>query len=124
MTEREDLEAQLAVMVDDDARARRAAPLAFVCEVIAMLRDTPIDGFLKFWRAQVRSFPWWADDALACFELVLAAPPPDLRGRIFDACGFVLNHVTPTEVTPYSQDDMVAWLADLLAKMRAVHVDA
>jgi hypothetical protein len=108
-------------MVDEDSRARRAAPLAFVCEVLELLRDSDVEGFLKVWRTKATYYRWYADDALFCFDKVLADPPADLIERIREDAGFVLNHVEPSKITPYSHDEVVAWLRDLVVKMRAVY---
>jgi hypothetical protein len=118
---RESMHGEVEAIIAVDSRARRAAPLDFVAEVLELLRDTEVEGFLKFWRSRVVSYPWYADDFLACVELVLAAPPADLRERLRERTGFVLNHVEPTRVTPYSNADVVAWLRDLTARMRAVY---
>ncbi len=108
-------------MVDEDSRARRADPLKFVCEVIEILRDSELEGFLKVWRTKATHYRWYADDALYCFDRVLAAPPPDLIDRIRADAGFVLNHVEPTRITPYTHDEVVAWLRELAAKMRVIY---
>ena len=41
--------------------------------------------------------------------------------RMFAKAGFVLNHVSPTEVRPYSNDEMIAWLRDLYRQLRAIY---
>ena len=107
--------------VDEDARARRADPLKFLCEVIEPLRDSDVDGFLKIWRTKATYYRWYADDAMYCLDRVLADPPADLIERIREGTGFVLNHVTPSAVTPYSHAEVVAWLRDLGDKMRAIY---
>ena len=108
-------------MLDDDARARRADPLKFVCEVIEPLRDSEVEGFLKIWRTKATHYRWYADDAMYCLDRVVAEPPPDLIDRIREGTGFVLNHVTPDKVTPYTHAEVVAWLRDLATKMRAIY---
>ena len=108
-------------MLDDDARARRADPLKFVCEVIEPLRDSEVEGFLKIWRTKATHYRWYADDAMYCLDRVIAEPPPDLIDRIREGTGFVLNHVTPAKVTPYTHAEVVAWLRDLATKMRAIY---
>jgi hypothetical protein len=108
-------------LIAEDSRARRAAPLEFVGEVLEVLRDSDLEGFSTFWRSRVTAYRWYADDALECLDRVLAAPPPDLRERLQALTGFALNHAGPTQVTPYSHEDVVAWLRDLAARMRAVY---
>jgi hypothetical protein len=120
-SEREAMERAVEALIDEDSKARRAAPLEFVGEVLELLRDSELEGFLKFWRSQVASYRWYADDALACLDLVLATPPPDLRERLQARTGFVLNHVSPTRVTPYSNADVIDRVRDLKTRMRAVY---
>lgn len=108
-------------MIDDDSRARRAEPLKFLCEVIEPLRDSDVEGLLKIWRTKATFYRWYADDAMYCFDRVLANPPADLIDRIREGTGFVLNHVEFAKVTPYAHDEVVAWLKELRDKMRAIY---
>lgn len=107
-------------MVDEDSRARRADPLAFFAEVIALLSNNTVEGFLTIWRTKATYYRWFADDGLYCFDAVVAHPPPDLIERLRTHAGITLNHVSPTEVRPYSHDEVVAWLRELTAQMRAI----
>lgn len=112
---------ELEEAVDADSRERRAEPLKFVCEVLEPLRDSELETLLKMFRIKATHYRWYADDALFCLQRVLAAPPANLRESIRQGTGFVLNHVTPTEITPYSQADMVAWLRDIYDKLRVIY---
>lgn len=112
---------ELAEEIDEDSRARRAAPLEFFCEVMQLMQNNDVDSFLAIWRTKALHYRWFANDALYCFDKVLAEPPPDLIDRLFKCGGFVLNHVTPSKITPYSHDEAVAWVRDLASKMRQIH---
>ena len=107
--------------MSDSASGDLPAALELIGATLEMLRDTDEAGFLKFWRTRVVSYRGVADEMLACLALVLAAPPADLREQLYARVGFVLNHVEPTRITPYSNDDVIVWLRALDEKLRAIY---
>ena len=108
-------------IVDEESRARRADPLTFVANTVEILRDSDVATLLAQFHRKAQHYRAEADDTLCCFAQVLAAPPADLRDQLQAKAGFVLNHVTPTEVRPYSNDEMIAWLDDIYRQLRAVY---
>ena len=108
-------------IVEDDARARRADPVAFVAEVVEPMRDSEEAGFLEIWRTKATGYRWYADDAMVCFDKVIADPPPDLVERLRAGTGFSLYHTDPNNRAPYTHDDVVAWLRNLREKMRVIY---
>jgi hypothetical protein len=112
---------QIDDIVDEESRARRADPLTFVASTVEILRDSEVATLLGQFRMKAEHFRAEADDTIYCFEQLLAAPPADLRDQLFAKAGFVLNHVSPTEVRPYSNDEMIAWLRDLYRQLRAIY---
>jgi len=112
---------QVEEVVDEDSRARRADPLAFVCEVVEPMRDSEEEGFLKIWRTKATYYRWYADDAMYCIDRVLAAPPADLVERLRTGTGFSLHHTEPMNRDAYTHDEVVAWLRNLRDKMRVVY---
>jgi hypothetical protein len=112
---------QMEEIVDEESKARRADPLTFVANTVEILRDSDVATLLGQFRMKAQHFRAEADDTIFCFERVLAAPPADLRDKIFATAGFVLNHVTPEEVRPYSNDEMIAWLRDIYDKLHAIY---
>jgi hypothetical protein len=116
----EEWQEQLDEVIDEDSRARRADPLAFVAEVVEPMRDSEEEGFLKIWRSKATHYRWYADDAMYCFDKVIAAPPADLVERLRTATGFSLYH-TDASRAPYTHEDVVAWLSNLRDKMRGIY---
>ncbi|HEX6838102.1 MAG TPA: hypothetical protein VF334_16100 [Polyangia bacterium] len=108
--------------LDDDARARRAEPERCFYEVLReFMTNNDVPGFLALWRGRCQSFRLLADDVMYCFDRVVDHPPADLIEEYKKATGYVLNHVTPTKITPYSYDDYVKYVADLRDQMRAIY---
>lgn len=108
--------------LDDEARARRAEPARCVYEVLnEFMTNNDVPGFLALWRSRSKSFRLLADDVMYCFDRVADDPPPDLIEKYKEATGYVLNHVTPTKITPYSHDEYVKYLRDLRDQMRAIY---
>lgn len=121
MTDDFDEEA-VARQIDDDARARRADPLAFFCEIIdTFLRENDVESFLTIWRSRAVDYRAFADDALLCFERIAADPPANLAELLFESGGFKLFHIEPARVAAYTPDEVVGWLRALVARMRAIH---
>jgi hypothetical protein len=112
---------KLDEVIDEDSRARRSDPLAFVAEVVEPMRDSEEEGFLEIWRSKATHYRWYADDAMYCFDKVIADPPPDLVERLRAATGFSLYHTDPNNRAPYTHDDVVAWLRNLRDKMRSIY---
>jgi hypothetical protein len=112
---------KLDEVIDEDSRARRSDPLTFVAEVVEPLRDSEEDGFLEIWRSKSTHYRWYADDAMYCFDRVIAEPPHDLVERLRARTGFSLNHVERGSCAPYTHDDVVAWLRNLRDKMRVIY---
>ncbi len=108
-------------VIDEESRARRADPLKFFCEALELLRNTPPESFLKIFRARATNARGEADDMMYCFEQVAANPPANLAELLFQYAGFKLFHIEPSSVTPYSYEEVAAWLRDLTAKMRAIY---
>ena len=108
--------------LDDESRARRAEPARCFYEVLnELMTNNDVDGFLALWRSRCRSFRALADDVMFCFDRVADDPPRDLIEKYKEATGYVLNHVEPTKITPYSYDDYVKYVRDLRDQMRAVY---
>lgn len=108
--------------LDDESRALRAAPADCVYSTLnEHMYNNDVPGFLALWRGRCGSFPRLADDVMYCFDRVLEDPPRDLIEKYKEATGYVLNHVTPTKITPYSYDEYVAYLRDLRDQMRAIY---
>lgn len=93
--------------------------LTFVANTVEILRESDVATLWAQFRMEAQHFRAEADDTLHCFARVLAAPPADLREQLQAKAGFVLKDVTPTEVRPYSHDEVIASLDDTYRQLRA-----
>ena len=107
--------------LSDEMRERRANPeRAFYEYLSAYMKMNDEPGFLILWRKDCRDRDY-AADILYCFDWVIEHPPADLIEKYKEATGYVLNHVTPAKITPYSFDDYVAYFRSLRDQMRAIY---
>jgi hypothetical protein len=83
-----------------------------------LFADNSWEDTLKLWRTFVANGGTYADDALACLDAIVARPPPDLAERLRRDGWIALHHDDEVE-TPYTHDELVAWLRARTAELRA-----
>jgi hypothetical protein len=108
------------VELSDESRALRADPEGAFYDYLkfAMTRNDE-HGFLILWRNQCRNHSH-AADLMYCFDQVVENPPADLIEKYQEVTGYVMNHITPAQITKFSFDEYVAWFRALRDQMRAV----
>ena len=84
------------------------------------MTNNDVPGFLALWRSRCLHYRASAEEVMASFDRVAEHPPLDLIDHYKEATGYVLNHVTPVKITPYSYHDYVAYFRELRDQMRAV----
>lgn len=116
MPEANELGWRILHAIEEAHEWREQNPEAFFAKLCDDLwRDTAEDEWLSVFETRVQNVPWWASDALACVEKVVAKLPdwaaPTLE-KVAD-----LWFESPAEETP---KPYLAWLAERAAEMRSV----
>ena len=115
---------ELLQSIREDSRLRRQAPLAFVLEFLeAVWLDNTYAEALEQWQVKVDEFPWYADDVLACLDLVIAHPPDDLAGLVREHGGIYLFGRDPEsgEERPGNAQAYWQWLRDTRAELGRIY---
>ena len=105
--------------VSRDTEARKAAPLAFAFEALEDLfryEDDKERGHVR-WQRKMELAIWWADDAIQCLELVMAAPPPNL-GELLREHGISIWVQGPDGETIGDAQAHAAWVCDTTRRLR------
>ncbi len=104
--------------------ARRADPVAFFEAAMTELWEGGReDDMLERWKSRLAEDPWYTSDLLYAIDAVAEDPPEDLIARLARA-GVRLFHYGLTEVTPFTFDEVVAWVVAQAERLRAVGDDA
>ena len=100
--------------------ARRADPVAFFEAAMTELWEGGREeDMLQRWQRRLTEDPWYTSDLLYAMDAVADAPPEDLIARL-ERAGVRLFHYGFTEVTPYTFEEAVAWVAAQAERLRAV----
>ena len=104
--------------------ARRADPVAFFEAAMTELWEGGReDDMLQRWQRRLAEDPWYTSDLLYAMDAVAETPPEDLIARL-ERAGVRLFHYGFTEVTPYTFEEVVVWVAAQAERLRAVSDEA
>jgi hypothetical protein len=102
---------------------RRADPAAFLEAAMTELWEGGREeDMVERWRGHLED-PWYTSDLLWAIDTVADDPPADLIARL-ERAGVRLFHHGATEVTPYTFEEAVGWVAAQGERLRAIGDEA
>lgn len=116
---------QILDQIHAAARERRANPVQFFQQFLRDIwMDNSPDEARAQWQVKVEQYPWYADDALACLDAVIANPPDNLAAILEEDGWISLYHETPDEVCAYDPQETLDWLKGMRSEFKAVYEQA
>jgi hypothetical protein len=115
---------KIFAQIKEKSNANRASPLECFCEFLQHIwMDNSEQEALRQWKVKVEHFPWYADDALHCMDVVITNPPENLVELIEEYGWIILTH-EPDESgdeAPYTYEEYLEWLKQMRDKFKAVY---